>query len=618
MAFIMRKENSTFNFNFLSEPGVSILHNNDYFGCSELENFACYVVADGLKFGDDTRQDSSARLAVEAVISAFNASPSMSKRALSAYLKAAHKALRENDGRERLRASITVVVTNYESLRYSWVGNCRFNLYRAGNLINESKDHSLSWEMMEDGLIHKDRIAIHEERHNLEVYLGCLKVFRPSVSKKIKLKKSDAFSIFTRGVWENTRTPDMFSAIESGENDPQKASKYLERLILDKAPADAVVDNYTVCFVFVDKVYDDPEAKKRRKRLIIIAIIIFIVIVIIVVAIILINNWRTRMRTDMNIAYIRGVEYIQSLNFVRASEELSTAYGLAVRLRDEWRRVDINNHVQLVEAIASAERVFEVRDYHGAEEKFGEALNRSRYANNLALLHIERRRAVVADHINVHQELGLGDDSADFGDFERAYEHYIEARRLASRLHYETGRQRALASISALEQMRERREQDLLAAAQNQVTSAQFIIDGDNAVRDGDLVSAMLLYQIAREMFEDSGNGAALRTVTERIERVYALESQNKQQFELAAEHLASGDEMMNRGEYVDARRFYLLARGIYANLNDDEGLRETQDRIEMLDFHVGRQGAAGGGSRISASPPIIVAQVPTRDEADD
>ena len=50
----MRKENSEFKTKFISESG-SYLRNADYFAFVELENYACYCVADGID--TDEKQD---------------------------------------------------------------------------------------------------------------------------------------------------------------------------------------------------------------------------------------------------------------------------------------------------------------------------------------------------------------------------------------------------------------------------------------------------------------------------------------------------------------------------------------------------------------------------------
>ena len=56
----------------------------------ELDQFACYVIADGI---DDQLEAVSARLAVSAAVSAFSEDPSMQKKTLRRCLKAANQAL---------------------------------------------------------------------------------------------------------------------------------------------------------------------------------------------------------------------------------------------------------------------------------------------------------------------------------------------------------------------------------------------------------------------------------------------------------------------------------------------------------------------------------------------
>lgn len=130
----MRKQNAEFRPSFLSHEGTQ-LYNNDYFGCVELDKYACYIIADGIETGDDAQ---SARLAVEAAAVAFTYRPSMKKKAVAGYLRQAHKALLNNPGKRKMKASITIVVTDYASLRYGYAGNTRLHLYRSGALIRES------------------------------------------------------------------------------------------------------------------------------------------------------------------------------------------------------------------------------------------------------------------------------------------------------------------------------------------------------------------------------------------------------------------------------------------------------------------------------------------------
>ena len=126
----MRKQNSVFKTAFTSEADKN-LKNTDSFGYVELDKYACYVIADGI---DDQVDGMSAKLAVDTIISA-----SMRKGALRRYLRSANKALLTADSKMRLKASVTVVVTNYVKMRYGQAGNTRFRLYRDGS---ESFRHS--------------------------------------------------------------------------------------------------------------------------------------------------------------------------------------------------------------------------------------------------------------------------------------------------------------------------------------------------------------------------------------------------------------------------------------------------------------------------------------------
>ena len=76
MEIRMRKQNAEFLAAFTSEA-ASDLKNTDYFGYVELDDFACYVIADGI---DDQLEAMSAKLTVDTVVTVFSEAPSMSRR----------------------------------------------------------------------------------------------------------------------------------------------------------------------------------------------------------------------------------------------------------------------------------------------------------------------------------------------------------------------------------------------------------------------------------------------------------------------------------------------------------------------------------------------------------
>ena len=164
----MRKQNSEFLTAFTSEATGDI-KNTDYFGFVELDDFACYVIADGI---DDQLEAISAKLAVDAVVTAFSEAPSMSGRMLKKYLLAANRALLEANSKTTLKASIIIVLTNYVKLRYGQAGNIRLRLYRNGFIREQTTDQSLTMDLVRQERVPQDKVAIHEERNNLYTYLG--------------------------------------------------------------------------------------------------------------------------------------------------------------------------------------------------------------------------------------------------------------------------------------------------------------------------------------------------------------------------------------------------------------------------------------------------------------
>lgn len=71
----MRKINSEFRTFHMSEEGQK-LSNRDYFGYVEMDDFACYVLADSL---DDEPSINSARLVVDSIIRDFTEAPAMGR-----------------------------------------------------------------------------------------------------------------------------------------------------------------------------------------------------------------------------------------------------------------------------------------------------------------------------------------------------------------------------------------------------------------------------------------------------------------------------------------------------------------------------------------------------------
>ena len=502
----MRKQNSTFKTAFISEAG-SELENNDYFAFVELEKYACYVVADGLNELPDAK---SARLATQTILLAFEENPSMGKRAILSYLEAANKALSTAGSREKLKASVVVVVTDYAKARYGYAGNTRLSLYRGGTVREQTRDMSLGNEAGKSGNLPEDALSRHEQRNNLHTYLGQGKGFHPYISKKQKLVNGDIFVLYTRGIWENLDTGELDDVFSEAGEEPGQCLDNVEDLLLSRQPGK--LENYTCAAVFINKVFLDPNRKRRIKKIVMISIAVLVSAVLVSLTVWLLYRQRKNRMDEMERRYSNTIEYIQDGNFLRAGEECEEALALAEKLRDKkWIR-EISDYQKLVEAVNAADEAYSGKEYENAGNAYRAALERSRYADRIADEYIDRQLKNITDYLSVFDYIQLGDMLAGRGDYERAEEKYLQAKSLAARVYFEEGRKEAINSLEAMYAAREKQEENdtrkAKEKASDEVGAAQLASEGDKAFAQGDYEGAKAYYAMALEKYQELGDSA--------------------------------------------------------------------------------------------------------------
>lgn len=578
-----------------------MLFNNDYYGSTELGKYACYVVADGIESGDI--ESPGARIAVQAAISEFQAKPSIRRGALRRYVAAAHRALRENSAHLSLKASITVVVTNYQSVRYAWAGNTRFCLYRSGRLLDYSRDHSLSEQLVRKDELQRDKIAEHEERTNLARYAGQQGVLFPKISRKINLKDGDIFSLLTRGVWEQCDVWDIKASLDSAEKSPQLALEGLERLILDAHPER--VDNYTAAIIFVDKVYIDPNKGKKLKRILAIVIPILAVILIVAVVLIIRHNINEDKRRNMQTAYLSAIEYMGDENFPKAADDLKTSLDLAKQLKDKDFEGKTDQYTKLVEAILNADDLFAAGSYEDAQSAYTVAGNRSRFTDNAARKYIDRKLKTVDGYLSVFDFILLGDILLSVENYSEAESKYLTARQLASGLSYADGRKQAMEALqnlydlmdkaSASSEKAQSQAQDAQQARENALReAAEMEASGDKALTAEDLAGAKLFYTVARERFREMEDMKSVTRIDGKMTALDEKASHKEAQIQSAVLLTSNGDQLYDGGRYVDAKIMYIAARNIYSNIRNDIALSIILSKIESCDNYI---------NKIQASP---------------
>ncbi len=224
--------------------------NQDYAGFLELDQAACWVVADGL--GGHIGGEVASETAVKKILHAFEERPECNAEALERYLKIAqHELLRlqeENPRLSRMRTTIVVVLSDSDRFLWGHVGDARFYHLRSGRIIFQTKDHSVPQAMVNAGDISFDRIRRHEDRNRLIRSMGQPESFRPEIHKEMEpLVDGDVFLLCTDGFWEYVLEEEMevdFAKVRT----PHEWLRKMESRVLNRAEGE--FDNYTAMAVY--------------------------------------------------------------------------------------------------------------------------------------------------------------------------------------------------------------------------------------------------------------------------------------------------------------------------------------------------------------------------------
>ena len=583
----MRKQNSKFNTNFISEEG-SALKNSDFFAYAELDGFACYVLADGI---EDVADTESAKEAVESIIAKFTEKPSISKRRIHRYLSYANEVLLKAEKYMKLKASIVVAVTDYENVRIAYAGNVRAKLYRNNKQFYKTTDTSLSTEMVSKERISEDALSRHEQRSNLYTFLG-QKGFSPVISGKIKLVDTDILILYTKGIWENVSEGEIDGIFADSGKDPADCLGRVETALLDKNPE--YVDNYTIAGIYIDKVFveSDTKKRKRRKLILIVSIVSVFVILAACIAFYFYNRYRKELREDMNMHYTKMLQFIDMENYTKAGTECEETIKKAESLRDKEMKELLYHYEQVIEGILEADEKYDAKNYKEAKALYELMLSEIPYADNAGLAYVKRKLDFIAGYESVNLSLDNGDILFDSEIYDRARERYVDAKTEARKIGYEEGKLKAEAKLLAVDQAIAKEEEGKQDEADKQTKNLQSASDmlsaGDEALSKGDFLSARANYNTAKDLLEKTGESAGLEELEKKISTADEKIGLSEEEKNTAQNYAIDADEAFLRGDFETARDNYEYARRLYVKLKDeintiemDKKISDVQKRID-------------------------------------
>lgn len=489
----MRRENSEFLTGFLSEEGTSITNKN-YFAFMQLDDMACWVLANGI---DNDDEFESAETAVKVLMECFEEKPTMSRFRLKRYLNEAHDILKYESQRVRLKTSLVMVVTNYNKMVYAVSGNNRLYHFRHGRLDGKSKDQSLAQVLADKGRMTDEAVDHHEERHNLLNYLGAPDGFNPYISRKKRLNDGDILLLLTPGMWEGANKGEIQSAVSSADG-PNSLVDTLEDILLSKQRQ--VVPNYTAAAIYANKIYkEDPT---RRKKYIKLAFAVLIPLILVGGGTYVYKVRDAARKAEAAAGIVQheqnGDTYIGDENYAEAVKEYSEGRNDAMKVKNKLHATLLGKKLRVTQLITAGDASLKEGDYDKALGSFSkarkEAENLSVFSQDVLLEKEEAAR-------NLQKVMELvkdGELKMQGGDYAGA-KLVLERARLASIEHSLTGTEKNIKGILD--------EADLklqsIVREQKKLQGEKLETKGDKKLAGQDYQAAIDSYVMAQSVYQE-------------------------------------------------------------------------------------------------------------------
>ncbi len=531
----MRRINSEFQTRYMSEEGQK-LSNRDYFGYVEMDDFACYVLADSL---DGDLEANSAKCAVESLIRSFTEHPSMGKRNILRFMQTAHKELLKEHKGMRLKASVNMIVTDYKKIRYCYAGNSRFYLIRNNRYLVQTADQSLTQNMLREEKIPLDQAAVHEERNNLYSYLGERGQPDIQISPKIKVEDGDILAQLTRGLWERCSDEELMNAVKDVK-EPGDILDRVEDVILGQQEEKAwgSIDNYSLAVTFIQKVYQNPKKRLSLKQVLMIVIPVLLVVGGISLGFYLRHRSVKNKEQNLFQHMDSGETYLRYDNYKKAAEDYAEAKKLANSLKKKKELSEADQYLKLSDQILLADEAMMAGEYKKAQELYLGARELSVQAGNVGKKYIDQQLEQTRAYIDVYDLIRLGEEKEAYGDMEGAIASYRQARDKAAALYYAAGKDEALNKQASAEQKAETADQKEKAAEAAAKKEAQEAQDKEAAAKKESEEAQLELEN--QQKLNDQKN---------------AIDLENK------------GNELLADGKYESAITYYRTAQSIYTRL---------------------------------------------------
>lgn len=217
------------------------------------EGIYCCVLSDGL--GGHHGGEVASGIVVDHVIDRFNEISECSKLAINKLLCAANNAIsREQLIDSQLKnmcATAVVLIIDTIKKRAIWghSGDSRLYCFRKNKIIAQTRDHSISQNMVDAGYLHPNELRTSPIRNQLYAALGYGDFRVDILSADFPIVDRDVFLMCSDGLWEYIEETEMESML-SKSHSVTEWLEVMERVVLLRG--NKMQDNYSAIAIWCD------------------------------------------------------------------------------------------------------------------------------------------------------------------------------------------------------------------------------------------------------------------------------------------------------------------------------------------------------------------------------
>ena len=205
--------------------------------------------------------------------------------------------------------------------------------------------------------------------------------------------------------------------------------------------------------------------------------------------------------------------------------------------------------------------------------------------------------------MSVYDLIILGDTQVLNLQYDEAEEKYLAAKILSSEIYFDEGRQNAMTALEDLyaleKELAEKLQDETNSKVELETSAANFVAQGDTAFLAEDYEAALVYYTSAQQKYDELSDIVNSEMVQKKIDSTGVKLGDAGNKRDEAVDYIKLAEQAELDKNYVDAKKYYLLAKDIYARLKDEDKVAELTTRIEILDLDIEEQTASASDADV-------------------